>query len=403
MTLIRFVFFISLTLLLSLVANTGFAANGSSLIGVSPSSRGMGGTAIGGGGHLTESFFKNPAALSSVKFGDKPLASEFGFTYLQLNTTADLGGGAVAQTGKNAVPTVGLAYSMGDLTVGLGLFGFAGVSVDFGTNPLVSGIGTAYRVIRLGGAASYQINPSLSLGIEPFLTYSDLMVQTATQRGRSAHGGLGAGLQVGLLGKLTEGLSGGINFTTGSRVKHDDIIDVEALSGLSIDGSLDAFTITVPWEIGAGLNYQATEAWTLALDYRFIGYNSSAGYQDVDWQNIHVIALGSEYKWGAWAYRAGVNYSPSPIENTTGESGLVTLQGKTAAKAVQSSLNIAAFPAFTQANLTVGTGYTLSEDLNLDFAFLYAPKVTRTRSGGTYTYTGTASQWAVSAGVRYRM
>lgn len=389
------------------------AANGSQLIGVSPKNRAMGGLGVGTATSPAETLFKNPAGLSALEFGTKEFSTELGLTYVGLNTTADVGGGPASQSGKSLVPTLGVAYTADKLTVGFGMFGYSGVAVDHTGVAIVNGIKTEYKVIRIAAAGAYKLTPTVSFGIEPFVTYSELGLQTITPaNSRSPHGGIGFGVQAGVFAKLADGLTSGLNFTTGSTVNHKDIIDFEGITGATgTAGELDSFKITTPWEIGLGLNYKLTPDWEFGFDWRYIGFGSSHGYRDYEWKSVDVFALGTAYQLDKLALRAGFNYSASPIDNTSGEAGLTAIQGHGVIKAVQSSFNIIAFPAFTQANITVGAGYDVSEDLGVDVAFLYAPKVSRTRAGnlpaafgGTaYSYTGSASQWALSGGVRYRM
>jgi long-chain fatty acid transport protein len=406
-------YFVLTALLANSWSSNAQAANGSQLIGVSPKNRAMGGLGVGTASSPSESLFKNPAGLSALEFGTKEYSGEVGLTYVGLNTTADVGFGPASQSGKTLVPTLGVAYSADRLTLGLGMFGYSGVAVDHTGVAIVNGIKTEYKVIRIAAAGAYKITPALSFGIEPFVTYSELGLQTITPaNSRAPHGGVGFGVQAGLFAKLGEDLTSGLNFTTGSTVNHKDIIDFEGITGAKgTPGELDSFNITTPWEIGFGVNYRPIPNWELGFDWRYIGFASSQGYRDYDWKSVDVFALGTAYQMDKFTLRAGFNYSASPIDNTSGETGLVNIQGHEVIKAVQSSFNIIAFPAFTQANITVGAGYDVSEDLGVDVAFLYAPRVSRTRSGtvpvdfgGTdYSYTGSASQWALSGGVRYRM
>jgi long-chain fatty acid transport protein len=406
-------YFVLTALLANSWSSNAMAANGSQLIGVSPKNRAMGGIGVGTAISPAESLFKNPAGLSALEFGSKEYSAELGLTYVGLNTTADVGFGPASQSGKTLVPTLGVAYSADKLTVGFGMFGYSGVAVDHTGVAIVNGIKTQYKVVRFAAAGAYKITPTLSFGIEPFLTYSELALQTITPaNSRAPHGGVGFGIQAGVFAKLAEGLTSGLNFTTGSTVNHKDIIDFEGITGATgTPGELDSFKITTPWEIGFGLNYKPITNWEIGFDWRYIGFGSSQGYRDYDWKSVDVLALGTAYQLDKVALRAGFNYSASPIDNTSGETGFANIQGHGVIKAVQSSFNIIAFPAFTQANITVGAGYDVSEDLGVDLAFLYAPKVSRTRSGnlpaafgGTaYSYTGSASQWAIGGGVRYRM
>lgn len=386
-----------------------FGASGSQVVGVSPSARAMGGIGVGGKTALTETFYKNPAALSNVAIRENAIQTESSFTLLGLSTEGNIGAGAASQSGITPIPTFAVAYGMGDLTIGFALFGYAGVNQDTRKTTLLNGIRTSYRVTRLALAGSYKLTPKISFGIEPFVTFSDLALATASpSNSRSPHGAFGAGVQAGLIAALTEELNAGVNFTSGSRVTHANITDIDAF-GPAGDGVVDPFTVTAPMDLGVGFHYKANENLEIGLDYHHVFYGSAAGYSDFLWKNSHEFALGAGYRTGSWVWRGGFNYTTSPIENTSGETGtdIVQVQGKNVFRASISQLNAIAFPAFTQANITVGTGYDFSQDVGVDFAFLYAPKVTRTRAGTLgatpYSFVGSASQWGLSAGLRYQM
>lgn len=190
----------------------------------------------------------------------------------------------------------------------------------------------------------------------------------------------------------------------------------DALDATNPD-NLDDLTLEQPWEIALGFGYDITKKISFTFDYRYIAWGQAEGYKDFGWENQNVYAFGMEFRGKKLSLRAGYNYAPSPIPSVTGEQGelLTNFQGKLVFDQALSMLNMVGFPAIATTHFSAGAGYAWSEDLDLDFAVVYAPEVESSRSGQLmpadlvfdalnmkYEYKTKMSQLSLSFGMNYR-
>jgi long-chain fatty acid transport protein len=131
--------------------------------------------------------------------------------------------------------------------------------------------------------------------------------------------------------------------------------------------------LSTPAEIGLGVSY-AFGANTIALDYKNIAWSNAKGYEDFEWEDQDVVAIGYEYAAKTWAVRAGYNYASSPISEQTYTG--TNSAGLTAG--VANTFNLLGFPGIVESHYTVGGSYAFSEMVSADLAFTYAAEVTET-------------------------
>jgi long-chain fatty acid transport protein len=154
--------------------------------------------------------------------------------------------------------------------------------------------------------------------------------------------------------------------------------------------------------------WDATDAFKLALDYRFIRWTSGNAYKKLGWNDQSVIALGGQYKFDKLSVRLGFNYGKSPLNDLSDQNGLksVDIDGHSVFASSLSRLNAFAIPVIAQTHLSGGLGYSLTQDLDLNTAFVYVFENTRTFSGvnskTAYSMTTKVSQWSASLGAVYR-
>ena len=179
----------------------------------------------------------------------------------------------------------------------------------------------------------------------------------------------------------------------------------------------DDLTLEQPWEIALGFSYDVTNKMSVTGDYRYIAWGLADGYRDFGWDNQSVFALGVEYKSKRYKIRAGYNYATSPISNATGETGalLTDVQGHLVFDQALSMLNLVGFPAISTTHFSGGIGYALTDDVDLDFAMVYAPQAITSRAGSlsplttgfdaidfSYKYETAMEQLSLSFGVNYK-
>ena len=93
-------------------------------------------------------------------------------------------------------------------------------------------------------------------------------------------------------------------------------------------------------------------------------------YEDFNWNDMNVYAIGYEYATEKWAARLGYNYSESPITSQG------TTPGSLATKL--NTFNLVGFPAIVESHITLGGSYDLNKQTSVDLAYTYAPEAEQT-------------------------
>jgi long-chain fatty acid transport protein len=405
--------------LLTIFSSTAMATNGGNLIGLSPASTAQGGAGVAHYMTGVDALYKNPALLSDLPGADGAITGEFYGNLMKQNASAEASSGTtsagekMSQSKAAFLPALGATYKLND-SFGLGLSAGAhgGARADYAGEATISRVAADQSAGRITLAAAYQIIPELSIGVAPYLNYSELKLH-ALSGGPAAHGATAFGAIIGVTSKPIESLSFGATFQQGTTETHKNVIDLAKLLGTP-SGTLHEIKSGEPDQLGLGLAYTGITNLKLLLDYRLIWWSTTEGLRELAWKNQHVLAFGTEYWLDALALRLGFNWATSPIENVGSElaTTMTTISGIPVSAQSISLFNVAAFPGISRTHLTAGAGYKITEDFQADLAFLYAFKNTLTRTGvgvnpttggaGAYTYTGRVSQWLIAAGMSYR-
>jgi long-chain fatty acid transport protein len=183
--------------------------------------------------------------------------------------------------------------------------------------------------------------------------------------------------------------------TTGATMSMN-LADNTGASGTTVlPGSVSVHNFQWPQTIAFGAAYQATDKLLLVADYKNIGWKDvmknfsmtftvngdvpGLGGQSVDmilnqnWDDQNVFQIGGAYKTTPEVtLRAGVNIANNPVPD-----------------AYMNPL----FPAIAKNHLTLGAGYAVSNASNVDFAYVYVPKVSATNDQGvTVDFGGYSAQ-----------
>ena len=130
--------------ILSLVATSAWATNGSSVIGASSAGLAMGGTGTANYYNSTEAMFKNPALLNSSSLKPNQWGIEVNAEYLKLNNTATMTfatttASADSQAGYKILPHLAATYRLDqNLSFGLGIIASGGAAADYTDQALAS-------------------------------------------------------------------------------------------------------------------------------------------------------------------------------------------------------------------------------------------------------------------------
>lgn len=420
------------------------ATNGAQFIGFSAES-----TALGGAGMVavadTSAINMNPAALSLIT------GSRFDFTpvYLQplLHHRDTFGNDRDGQNDPFVLGNLGFATRLASvprLTIGAGVFSQGGFGTDqprlntaFGT---VDDASSFLRYLKFAVAASYEVVPDkLSIGIAPYLGYSDVSLRLfpATSvpaagflgldiRDRCArNGGLGGlgdscpsdvvfGVKVGAMYKVSKWLTVGASYTSPVRFNYTGGEATVNLTGSGLGRvNYDARVAGFKWPQQVDVSFAArpTEQLLVALTTSWINWAtintvrvtasnpsnalapSEVNYDiPFNWKDQVVVAFGLAYTAisdeaikDRLILRFGYNFSNNQVPDET--------------------LSPVA-PLIIQHHLSGGFGLRLTERWSFESAVLYGLKNTVTYTNPSLPFgsnaTESASGYFVSNTLSYR-
>jgi long-chain fatty acid transport protein len=438
--------FILLSLIvLGMTQSLLYATNGDYLIGLGPKSRAMGGAGIA----LSlgaESALVNPALIENkrVMFGGTYFIPTVSFKH-DVDTTA-IGGaksGASLQesdTQNSFIPEIAISYQLDKNTAwGIGMFGIAGMGVDYrddqpfygnpfkghnpsstspqdeyiGTKNGTNQLSTSLQIMKFAIPYAKKINDDLRIGIVPVIQYGALAMTFNSgayqnkgdgtfhnvNTGTGTSEDMGYGFQLGLgynvqdfeVKKIkVKHLSLGAIFKSPIKMHYDHQLS-RATQAFGLEGFGD--DLTQPAEIGIGLAYKITKDKTILFDYKNILWGSANGYEEFGWKNQNVFAFGYESLGYMWSFRAGYNYSNSPVkEQKSGsafdQNGFNYTNYK---NAVMNYFNMSGFPAVSKHHFTMGFDRRINQHTSLNIAAVYSPQEKMTFDTSALTQAQTAN------------
>lgn len=407
----RILCFIITTLVISLTA-VGYATNGDNLIGVSPASRGMGGTGVGMPVGPTDTIFRNPAWMS---YYDGFHMSFGGVLFLpdvkaRIQNPMGDSGWQTSEADTFGVPEIGLHTRINDKVVfGLGMFGVSGMGVDYRNNSnLQSAMGknlnmhTNLQFMRFIPSVSYQINNAISIGGAVHLAYGSLDMgavmcanaadpNTCWNAGGGQSQDFGLGAQIGIAYRVNDIVFAGLTYQSPLAMTYEKVFDTNG------DGEYEDMKLTQPQEVAVGIGVMPMENLKLVTDIRWINWADAKGYKDFQWKDQWTIGIGGEFKpVQKLALRAGWNYAKTPIrgeDNLQGypvsESNIPNFDSPFGDFNI-AFFNLIGFPAIAEHHITLGLGYELTNSMSIDLAYKHAFEKEVT-SKGTYYDMGACS------------
>ncbi len=390
------------------LAGVSFATNGDNLIGIGPIARSMGGVGIADPQDAISAVFANPAAMC---FGPYCPGTEVNFAgtlfmpkinasvSAQQGLTPFPGFSISADADKKvyAIPAIGLSVPITNTwRFGLAAYGVSGLGVDYrGTAidgsfpfapgvPLVAGADTQLQIMKFSPSISYQVNSNLSLGLGVQIDYANLDL------GQGSSFNYGIGAQLGAIYKMPAGITVGATYVTPQEVRYDNVINTPNPPPA---GPLQRFDLklTQPQQAGIGISYEAMkDVLLLEVDGKWINWANAKGYEDFDWKDQWVLAVGAQYKpTKKIALRVGYNYANNPVKEHNGFVGnngtpalpITTVQGIPFPTYYFETFRIIGFPAIVKQHATVGVGYEISNRFALNAGYTHAFKETITENG----------------------
>jgi len=390
-TLIKITSSITLSFVVSSMLH---ATNGDTLIAVGAKTRAMGGVGIGMS-HGAESTLTNPAMITSVPSTE----ISFGGTLFmpsvstQVNTVAGMPPQPKidSDADMNMIPEVSLAHKLSDRWyIGVGMWGTAGMGVDYrGNMNMATGqygnldMVTNLQLMQFAVPVAYKAD-GLSVAFAPILQYGNLdinyrMPNASTGAVDTIGAGLaqdfGFGWSVGLAYDFHNGLTVGAVYKSAIEMEYDGQLSTATspFAAMGIFPAPMADTLEQPAEYGIGFSYEFGQH-TIALDWKRIEWSKAKGYEQFQWDDQDVIAVGYQYDAGKWAARIGYNYASSAVTEQTGAS---TMAGVGAQSAIN-FFNLLGFPATAESHITCGGTYIFTDDFSLDLAYVHAFETTET-------------------------
>lgn len=379
------------------------ATNGDNLIGIGPIARAMGGVGVASPQDAISAIFANPAAMC---FGPYCPGSEatFAGTYFSptvksnLNFTGFGMGTASAESQMNPFvsPAIGITSPITDkIRFGVGAYGVSGMGVDYkGADPLYQNLYTQYQIMKFAPNIAYLITPDLSVGASVSIDYANLDLGAGGAHGYTLGFQLGALYHIGMFNL-------GFSYITPQEVTHENVIDFNG------DGTYDNLKLESPNTLAFGVSMTPVYNWLIEFNARWYNWADATGYDDFDWENQWVFALGVQYRpITPLAIRAGFNYGKSPVKEHNGFNpmGTTNVQGINVPNVNYEVFRIVGFPAIAETHLTFGLGYDITSALviNLSYVHAFENTISETSAYGLASMDSTMSQDAFSLGLTWR-
>jgi long-chain fatty acid transport protein len=292
----------------------------------------------------------NPAAISA--FDSKILSINAGafFSAPVLSSTVPTPNGPFSGVTKDTrgvsiMPAVAMVWGKKNSkhTFGVSVIGTSGFGVTFPENnqnpinmPQSSGgfgrIQSNYELMQVGITYAYKITEQLSIGIQPNFDYSELQLapnplsspsQTLGYPVSNEAPALGFGGQIGIFYNSGSGIKLGASYKTTQSMGSFDF------KNKYLDGSSAPdvkFIMNYPAILSAGIGYSIDKV-DIAVDYRFVNYENTAGFKEKGWTNtasvagfgwkdMSIVSAGLQYKGiDKLPLRIGYTYSSNPINS----------------------------------------------------------------------------------------
>lgn len=371
-----------------LTAEMVFATNGSNLTGVSPASRGMGGIGVGMPVGATDTTFRNPAWMPYYK--DFNMSFD-GILFLptvkartNLTPMGPMNPPAFEKSGvdRSVIPGISVVDQYDErLWLGIAAYGVSGFGVDYrNKDQRLANMHTNFQFLRIMPSMAYKVNDAFSIGGAVHIAYGSLDMganlcrpstpPTCWNAGGGQSQTFGAGFQLGFAFNSEDRVFAGFTYQSPVSMTYKKVFDSDG------NGAFEDFKLHQPQEVAFGFGVKPLENFKLGTDLRWINWENAKGYENFQWKDQWVIAVGGEYKPAEnIELRAGWNYGKSPIRD--GARNPATTRNIPNFTAPFNDLQIAyfnlvGFPAITEQHLTFGIGYKATENFGLDISYKHA-------------------------------
>lgn len=340
----------------------------------------------------TSSIFFNPGAMSYLRENGVTIGASGIISKIAYQAPEPSGAEAMTDNPVGNPFQLYAVYGISDkLKAGLGVYTPFGSSVVWGDqwSGRFSLDQLSLTAVFIQPTLSYQITDKLGVGAGFIYSVGGVNLQRSipvqNQQGEYGQAELdgnasGFGFNAGIFFKPTEKFSVGLNYRSqvDMKVEGGDATFTVAPSirarfpeGTEFDAELP-----LPSTLTLGIGFMPTEALTLAVDISRVGWSAYESLrfdytQDVNganfsenarnYEDAYIYRIGAEYKVAdAIALRGGAYYDSSPVQD-----GYLTPET----------------PDADALGLSVGVGYTVTDNISFDASFLYINKKERTDTG----------------------
>lgn len=341
-----------------------FSQAGHIMQGVGAVNMSMGGAATAQPLDISGAMQWNPATLST--FNDKILKLDVGLFFSSPELSASLPAGMLGpgapgvsgstkdDRGMSPMPALAMVWGKegSKHTFGLSAFGISGFGVTFpeeannpfsatfnpmeNSNPInypqaAGGFGhieSDYMLLQVGASWAYELTDKFSIGIQPNINYSSLKLAPNPTASPTMAGypttnkasAIGFGAQFGLF------YDSGFGLKLGASYKMPQTFFKFKFTNTYLDNttSKNEFQMDYPGIFSLGLGYSEGDV-DLALDFRRVDYENTAGFTNsgwtstasvagFGWKDISILSAGLQYKGiDKLPLRIGYTYSSNPI------------------------------------------------------------------------------------------
>jgi long-chain fatty acid transport protein len=304
-----------------------------------------------------------------------------------------------------AIPAIGFSVPIGGAEsrwrFGLSAYGISGLGVDYrdtdidqpdfysfpsppfpagSTAPAAAGTYTNLQLMKFAPTIGWQATNQFSVGAAFHINYTTLDL------GDGSSAAYSYGVQLGALYKPLDQLSLGLTYVSPQEAKYDNVADLDG------DGARDNLKLEQPQQVALGIAYEFLKPGILLeVNGRWIDWSNSKGFEDFDWRDQYVLALGGQWEVIDHLFlRAGYNYAKNPLKSHNGWNGnflqpggpdRVNVQGKGVPVYFYETLRTVGFPALVEHHITTGIGYEFGENLIINLSYMHAFENSITETG----------------------
>ena len=383
-----------------LAASPSQATNAHFLHGAGVTDEAMGGSTIAAPQDTIGSLYNNVGNLTQFPGTRVDVNLEVVRSHIGVESQlGGLHGETQSDSDPGLIPSFGVAHTPqgSDVTYFLGALGVSGFGTDYpqdDENPIfrpqienganTGGFGSVYSfygLLRITGGIAVKVTPRLSLGIAPTINYATLAIRPfpgahpdCTAQGVCAYPSaaaaapaLGGGFLLGLHYRLTDTVAFGLGYTSpqwfttfhwNSTVANPELDTFGKGRRLSFRlNAPQSVQFGVGWEPMPDLLLTSSGKWMNLADTTGLGdegFDAAGRLRGFGWKNIWATGVGAQYRLtSALAVRLGYNYSEDPIQS-------------------RFAIFSAAAPASMGHHATGGLGVTVSEHVEVNFAYWHA-------------------------------